>query len=93
MSEVTAPGNGDNGDRCPECDERADWQVSRRHRFSPFGAVLLAVLAFWTALLGWSLDLGYSIPVLLLAAALIIGLATRRAETCSNCGFVRPHHR
>ncbi|MGD8328426.1 MAG: hypothetical protein PVJ49_03255 [Acidobacteriota bacterium] len=90
MSPLAASDNGDNGGRCPECDEHADWQVSRRHRFSPFGAVLLTVLAFWTAVICWLLGLGYTIPLILLAAAVIIGVATRKAEICSNCGFVRP---
>jgi len=75
---------------CPECDAVADWQVSRRHRFSPFGAVLLAVLAFWGAVFGWLLGLGYLPALALLVAAFIVGVATRRAEICAACGFVRP---
>jgi len=95
MSEAHPPFNDnetqEDGGRCPECDETADWQVSRRHRFSPFGSVLLAVLAFWSAAFGWLLGFGYLPALALLVAAVIIGLATRRAEICSNCGFVRPH--
>ncbi len=83
----------DNGSKCPECDAEADWQVSRRHRFSPFGSVLLTVLAFWIAVLGWLTGFGYLPSVGLLAAALVIGSATRKAEICGNCGFVRPFRR
>ena len=78
---------------CPECDAVADWQVSRRHRFSPFGAVLLAVLAFWSAVLGWLMGFGYLPSLALLVAALIVGVATRQAQICASCGYVRPHHR
>jgi hypothetical protein len=77
--------------RCPECDAAADWQVSRRHRFSPFGSVLLAVLAFWSAVFGWLLSLGYLPSLALLVAAFIIGVATRQAQICGSCGFVRRH--
>ena len=77
--------------RCPECYELADWTVSRRHRFSPFGSVLLAVLAFWSAVLGWLLDFGYSAAIGLFVAAVLIGVATRKAEICTACGYVRPH--
>jgi len=80
----------DHEQRCPECDAQADWQLSRRHRFSPFGAVLLAVLAFWSAVFGWALGLGYAPAAVLAAAAVFIGIATRRAEICAECGFVRP---
>jgi hypothetical protein len=80
----------DNG-RCPECDEVADWELSRRHRFSPFGSVLLAVLAFWSGVFGWLLGFGYVPALALLVAAVIIGIATRRAEICGHCGYVRPH--
>lgn len=78
--------------RCPECDAAADWMVSRRHRFSPFGSVLLAVLAFWSALLGWALGFGYVPATLLLAGAVVTGLSTRKAEMCAACGYVRPRH-
>ena len=59
------PANGDrvataDEDRCPECDASESWQAVRRHRFSPLGAGLLAVLSFWSAvagrLLGFGLD-------------------------------------
>ncbi len=79
--------------RCPECDVVADWQVSRRHRFSPFGAVLLAVLAFWSAVLGWLMGFDYLPSLALLVAALIVGVATRQAQICASCGYVRPHRR
>lgn len=79
--------------RCPECDAVADWRGSRRHRFSPFGAVLLAVLAFWSAVFGWLLGFGYLPALALLAAALIVGVATRKAQICSVCEFVRPQRR
>lgn len=75
---------------CPECDAVADWQVSSRHRFSPFGSVLLIVLAFWSAVLGWLMGFGYLPSFALLAVAVGIGSATRKAETCTNCGYVRP---
>lgn len=78
--------------RCPECDAPADWQVSRRHRFSPFGSVLLAVLAFWSALLGWTLGFGYAPAMVLLFGAVVAGIATRKAEICGACGFVRPRN-
>jgi len=81
---------GDDEPRCPECDAPADWQISRRHRFSPFGSVLLTVLAFWIAVLGWLLSFGYLPAIALAATAVIIGSATRKAEICVNCGFVRP---
>ncbi len=94
MDTGTAEHNGEEhaeeGQRCPECDAVADWQVSRRHRFSPFGAVLLAVLAFWSAVFGWLLGFGYLPSLGLLVAAFIIGVATRQAEVCVACGFVRP---
>lgn len=94
MDTLTAGQNGaqhaEEEQRCPECDAVADWQVSRRHRFSPFGSVLLAVLAFWSALFGWLLGFGYLPSLGLLVAAFIIGLATRKAEICAACGFVRP---
>lgn len=89
-----APNGGagdDDGRRCPECYELANWTVSRRHRFSPFGSVLLAVLAFWSALVGGLLGFGYTAATVLFAAALVIGIATRKAEICSACGYVRPH--
>ena len=90
-----SPGNHANGDeeRCPSCDAPIAWEVSRRHRFSPFGSVLLAVLAFWSMVFGWLLDFGYVPALTLLAAALFVVLATRKAEICANCGFVRPHSR
>jgi len=75
---------------CPQCDATANWQVSRRHRFSPFGSVLLSVLAFWGALFGWLAGFGFLPSLGLLLAALVTGSATRKAEICSNCGFVRP---
>ena len=80
-------------ERCPSCDSPVAWQMSRRHRFSPFGAVLLAVLSFWSALAGWLLGFGFAPAIGLLVAAIIIGVATRTAETCDACGFVRPQGR
>jgi hypothetical protein len=97
MEAVRTNGNetlgADENTRCPECDAEDDWQRSRRHRFSPFGAVLLAVLSFWSAVLGWLTGLGYLPALALLGAALLIGIATRRAEICGACGFVRPQRR
>ena len=89
----SASAGADERGRCPECDAEDDWQVSRRHRFSPFGSVLLAVLSFWSAVLGWLTGLGYLPALALLGAALLIGVATRRAEICGACGFVRPQRR
>ena len=80
-------------DRCPSCDARANWQVSRRHRFSPFGSVLLAALAFWSAVLGWLLGFGYMPAMALLGGAVFISLATRKAEICDACGYVRRQRR
>ena len=80
-------------ERCPECDAPADWQISRRHRFSPFGSVLLTVLAFWTAVVGWLFGFGYLPAAALFAGAVVIGLATRKAEICVSCGFVRRQRR
>jgi hypothetical protein len=82
----------DEEERCPECDQLADWEVSRRHRYSPFGSVLLAVLAFWSAVFGWTLGFGYLPAALLLAGAVVTGVSTRKAEVCSGCGYVRPRH-
>ena len=80
-------------ERCPSCDAPVAWEVSRRHRFSPFGAVLLAVLSFWTAVAGWLLGFGYVPAGGMLVAAVLIGIATRKAEICGACGFVRPQGR
>ena len=80
-------------DRCPSCDTEAAWQVSRRHRFSPFGSVLLLVFAFWTAVAGLLLGIGYTPAAVLLAATLATGIATRKAEVCGACGYVRPQGR
>ena len=76
--------------RCPECDASDSWQSSRRHRFSPFGAVLLAVLAFWSGVAGWLLGFGYIPAAVLAAGAVVVAIATRKAEICEACGFVRP---
>lgn len=77
-------------DRCPGCDAAESWQVIRRHRFSPFGAVLLAVLAFWSAIAGWLLGFGYLPAGVLVGSAAVVAIATRRAEICSACRLVRP---
>lgn len=76
-------------DRCPSCDTQAVWQLSRRHRFSPFGSVLLAVVAFWSAVFSWLFDFSYIPALALFAAALFISLTTRTAEICDACGYVR----
>ena len=76
--------------RCPECDATDSWQTTRRHRFSPFGAVLLAVLAFWSAVASWLLDFGYVLLGVLITSSLVVTIATRKAEICEVCGFVRP---
>ena len=76
--------------RCPECDAADSWQTARRHRFSPFGAVLLAVLAFWSALAGWLLGFGYDLAAVLITSSVVVTIATRKAEICEVCGFVRP---
>ena len=76
--------------RCPECDAADSWQTARRHRFSPFGAVLLAVLAFWSALAGWLLGFGYVLAAVLITSSAVVTIATRKAEICEVCGFVRP---
>ncbi|MEE3151253.1 MAG: hypothetical protein VX300_03170, partial [Acidobacteriota bacterium] len=60
------------------------------HRFSPFGAVLLAVLAFWSALAGWLLGFGYVLAAVLISSSVVAMIATRTAEICEVCGFVRP---
>ena len=79
----------DDTERCPSCDAPAAWEISRRHRFSPFGSVLLAVLAFWSAIAGWFAGFGLVVGFALLAAAVFMNLVTRNAEICSECGFVR----
>ena len=79
--------------RCPSCDTEATWSISRRHRFSPFGSVLLGLSAFWAAVLGWLLTVGYTPAIVLLSSALVTGLATRKAEVCEACGYVRPQGR
>ena len=83
----------DGDERCPSCDTPAAWQVNRRHRFSPFGSVLLTVSAFWIAVLGWLVGFGYTPALVLMGGALFIGLATRKAEICEACGYVRPQGR
>ena len=75
---------------CPECDAADSWQTTRRHRFSPFGAVLLAVLAFWSALAGWFLGVGYVLAAVLITSSIVVTIVTRTAEICDVCGFVRP---
>jgi len=89
-ADVHGPSSSEDDQTCPQCDAAANWQESSRHRFSPFGSVLLMVLAFWSAVLGWLTGLGYLVALGLLAAALFIGSATRKAEICDNCGYVRP---
>jgi hypothetical protein len=93
-SEPRAPGHSlsspEDEQTCPQCDAAPNWQESSRHRFSPFGSVLLTVLAFWSAVFCWLTGLGYLAPLGLLLAAVLIGSATRKAEVCDNCGFVRP---
>ncbi|HJO29820.1 MAG TPA: hypothetical protein QGG30_04960 [Acidobacteriota bacterium] len=91
----SGPANGSNiatpdWQRCPECDAADSWQATRRHRFSPFGAVLLAVLAFWSALAGWFLGFGYVLAAVLITSAVVVTITTRTAEICDVCGFVRP---
>jgi hypothetical protein len=77
------------GGACPSCDTPGSWKSSKRHRFNPFGAVTLMVLAFWASLGGWLLGIG-QIPALTLVAAGIVMLAARRtALVCTACGFVR----
>ena len=83
----------DDEDRCPSCDTRAAWQVSRRHRFSPFGSVLLAVVAFWSAVFSWLFGFGYLPAWTLFGAAVLISLTTRKAEICEACGYVRRQRR
>ncbi len=76
--------------RCPECDAANSWQTARRHRFSPFGAVLLAVLAFWSSLAGWLLGFGYVLAAVLFTSSIVAMIVTRTAEICEVCGVVRP---
>jgi hypothetical protein len=93
-SDGPADGPDVHGDeRCPSCDAPAAWQVSRRHRFSPFGSVLLAVLAFWSAVFAALLGFGFTLSLSLLALAVFVALLTRKAEVCESCGFVRPQER
>ena len=77
-------------DRCPSCDAAGAWRVSRRHRYSPFGTVTLLLLAFWSAVLSWLLGFGYVPAVALSVVGILLALATRRAEVCEACGYVRP---
>jgi len=93
MSDDPANGNDSaaaDEHRCPECNATDSWQVIRRHRFSPFGAVLLAVLAFWSAVAGWLLGFGYLPSGVLGAGGAVVAIATRKAEICGACGLVRP---
>lgn len=90
---LSAPRDDDpeaNGDRCPSCDAEDTWRSSRRHRFSPFGSVTLMTLAAWAAILGWGLGFGYMPALVLALSGVLLALATRRAEVCEACGFVRP---
>ena len=92
------PANGDSvatadEDRCPECDASESWQVVRRQRFSPFGAVLLAVLSFWSAVAGWLLGFGYLPAGVLGGSAAVVAIVTRKAEICGSCALVRPSRR
>ncbi len=96
MNEIRArkpevPSDDADEQRCPECDAAGQWEVSRRHRFSPFGSVLLTVLGFWIGVFGWLYGFGYIPAITLFAAAAVTGSATRKAEICGNCGLVRPH--
>ncbi|MFQ5743613.1 MAG: hypothetical protein ACE5HV_08490 [Acidobacteriota bacterium] len=77
-------------DRCPSCDARGAWRTSRRHRFSTFGTVTLVVLSFWATVFGWLLDYGYIPSLVLLLLGVFLALATRNADLCEACGYVRP---
>jgi hypothetical protein len=78
------------GGTCPSCDTAGSWKASSRHRFNPFGAVTLVVLAFWASLAGWLLGFGQTPAILLLAAGIVMLAARRTALVCTSCGFVKP---
>jgi hypothetical protein len=80
-------------DRCPSCETHGAWEVSRRHRFSPFGSVTLVVLSFWAAVFGWLMDFGFLPAIVLLVVGVGLALFTRKGEMCAACGYVRPHRR
>ncbi len=77
-------------DVCQSCDAPGSWTLSRRHRFSPFGGVLLITLAFWAGFVGWLMGVSL-LPGLGLALLGVILIASQRtALECQVCGFVRP---
>jgi hypothetical protein len=80
-------------DRCPSCETHGAWEVSRRHRFSPFGSVTLVVLSFWAAVFGWLLNFGFIPAAVLLVVGVGLALFTRKGEMCAACGYVRAHRR
>ena len=64
-------------DVCQSCDAPGSWTLSKRHRFSPFGGVMLITLAVWAGLLGWLM--GFSLlPSLGLALLGVILIGARR---------------
>ena len=88
--DVAARTAGAADDACPSCDAPGAWKLSSRHRFNPFGGVTLLVLAFWTALAAFFVDIGW-LPA---AALAVIGVAVmiwkRTAMVCQVCDFVAP---
>lgn len=77
------------GGTCPSCDTPGSWTTSKRHRFNPFGAVTLVVLAFWGSVGGWLIGFGQLPSFLLLFAGLFLLLSRRTALVCKACGFVK----
>ncbi len=75
---------------CPSCDSPGAWRLSRRHRFNPFGGVTCLVLAFWAALFGWLTGVGLWPAALLAGLGVTVIAATRTAQVCQVCGFVKP---
>ena len=74
---------------CPSCDAPGAFLPSKRHRFNPFGGVTCLVLAFWAALAGLVLEIGFVPAMALALVGLILVAARRTALVCQVCGFVR----
>ena len=74
---------------CPSCDAPGAWQIGRRSRFNPFGAVTLLVVAFWAALIGQLVGIGPRPALIPLLLGIYVMMASRKAQVCKVCGYVK----